>query len=162
VNPTIFLICFQLPIRRGPGKMKDGVGCAGCFVATVQFERINGWNRNAPFFAIATVRRGRGDEAKLKKQRPTINECGESEGRAMVKTVHGTVHGKTIALDEDLGVAEGQKVEVQVKIIQPDKKWGEGILRTAGALADDPYWDAIMEEIHQARKVERRPQGELE
>jgi len=80
----------------------------------------------------------------------------------MTKTIHGKVHGKTIELDEDLGVAEGQEVEVQVKIVGPVRKWGEGILRTAGALADDPHWDAIMEEIHRARKVERRPQGELE
>ena len=47
-------------------------------------------------------------------------------------------------------------------IIQPSKKWGEGILRTAGALADDPYWDAIMEQIHQSRKVERRSQGVID
>jgi len=80
----------------------------------------------------------------------------------MSKIVHGIVHGKTIELDEDLGLAEGQEVEVQVKVIQPNRKWGEGILRTAGALADDPYWDAIMEEIYQARKVKRRPQGALE
>jgi len=80
----------------------------------------------------------------------------------MTKTIHGRVHGKSIELDEDLGMAEGQEVEIQVKVIQPSKKWGEGILRTAGALADDPYWDAIMEEIYQARKVERRPQGALE
>ena len=80
----------------------------------------------------------------------------------MTKTIHGKVHGKIIELDEDLGVADGQEVEVQVKIVQPTKKWGEGILRTAGALADDTEWDAIMEEIYQARKVERRPQGELE
>jgi hypothetical protein len=37
-------------------------------------------------------------------------------------------------LDEDLGVAEGQEVEVQVKIVQPARKWGEGILRSAGAV----------------------------
>ena len=80
----------------------------------------------------------------------------------MVKTVHGIVHGRRIELDEDLGLAEGQEVEVRVKIIQPSRKWGEGILRTAGALADDPHWDAIMAEIHQARKVERRPQMEDE
>lgn len=80
----------------------------------------------------------------------------------MTKIVHGIVHGKTIELDEELGVAEGQEVEVQVTIVQPRKKWGEGILRSAGALADDPYWDAIMEEIHQARKLERRPQLEDE
>ena len=80
----------------------------------------------------------------------------------MTKTVHGTVHGKTIELDEDLGVAEGQEVEVQVRVIPPARKWGEGILRTAGALVDDPYWDAIMEEIHRARKIERRVQVEGE
>ena len=80
----------------------------------------------------------------------------------MTKTLHGKVHGKTIELDEDPGVAEGQEVEVQMKVVPPVKKWGEGILRTAGALADDPEWDAIMEEIHKARKIERRPQGELE
>jgi hypothetical protein len=35
----------------------------------------------------------------------------------MSKTVHGKVHGKTIQLDEDLGVADGQAVELQVKIV---------------------------------------------
>lgn len=35
----------------------------------------------------------------------------------MTRTLHGRVHGKTIELDEDLGVAEGQEVEVQVKIV---------------------------------------------
>ena len=80
----------------------------------------------------------------------------------MTKTIHGKVHGKTIELDEDLGVADGQEVKVQIKVIPPTRKWGEGILRTAGALADDPYWDAIMEEIHMARKIERRPQMEDE
>lgn len=80
----------------------------------------------------------------------------------MTKTIHGTVHGRTIELDEDLGVADGQEVEVQVKLVTPARKWGEGILRTAGALADDPYWDAIMEEVHRARKLERRPQMEDE
>ena len=40
-------------------------------------------------------------------------------GSTLTKTIHGTVHGKTIELDEDLGVAEGQEVEVQVKLIQP-------------------------------------------
>ena len=76
----------------------------------------------------------------------------------MTKTIHGTVHGRTIELDEDLDVAEGQQVEVQVKVPRPTQQWGGGILRTAGALADDPHWDAIMDEIHQARRLERRPQ----
>jgi hypothetical protein len=70
----------------------------------------------------------------------------------MLKTIHGKVHGKTIELDEELGVAEGQEVEVQVRIVQSARKWGDGILRTAGALADDPEWDAIMELVHHERK----------
>ena len=42
----------------------------------------------------------------------------------MSKTLHGKVHGKTIELDEDLGVAEGQDVEVQVKIVPPPNAEG--------------------------------------
>ncbi|HEV3259054.1 MAG TPA: hypothetical protein VG013_19435 [Gemmataceae bacterium] len=74
----------------------------------------------------------------------------------MVKVIHGKVHGKTIELDEDLGLAEGQEVEVQVKALPATRTWGEGLRRSAGALADDPYWDAIMEEIYQARKRDTR------
>ncbi|MHB1422690.1 MAG: hypothetical protein ACYC3I_05735 [Gemmataceae bacterium] len=80
----------------------------------------------------------------------------------MTKVIHGKVHGRTIELTEDLGLAEGQDVEVQVKILPSARKWGEGILRTAGALADDPSWDAIMEEIHRQRKLERSPLPEVE
>jgi hypothetical protein len=82
----------------------------------------------------------------------------------MTKTIHGKVHGKTIELDEDLGVADGQDVEVQVKVITNVARTpGEGFLRTEGALADDNEWDSIMEEIHQARKLERRtPSPDLE
>jgi hypothetical protein len=76
----------------------------------------------------------------------------------MTKTVQGRVRGKFIELDEDPGVAEGQAVEIQMKIMATPRKAGEGFLRTEGALADDEEWDAIMEEIHQARKLERRPQ----
>ena len=46
----------------------------------------------------------------------------------MTKTIHGKIHGKTIELDEDLGMAEGQEVEVQVTIVQPARQWGMGIL----------------------------------
>ena len=80
----------------------------------------------------------------------------------MTKVIHGRIHGRTIELTEDLGLAEGQEVEVQVKIRQPAGKWGEGILRTASALADDPHWDARMEKIHRERKLERRPLPEEE
>ncbi len=80
----------------------------------------------------------------------------------MTRAVHGKIHGKTIELDEDPGLAEGQDVEIILKAARPQRAWGEGILRTAGALVDDPHWDGIMEEIYQDRKRDRRPQMEEE
>ena len=76
----------------------------------------------------------------------------------MTKKLHGTVHGRTIELDEDPGVADGQEVELQIQIAAPARKWGEGILRSAGGWAGHPEMDGIMEEIYQERKLERRPQ----
>jgi hypothetical protein len=34
----------------------------------------------------------------------------------MTKTLRGRVHGRTIELDEAPGVADGQEVEVQMKV----------------------------------------------
>lgn len=77
----------------------------------------------------------------------------------MTKTLHGRVHGRTIQLNEDPGVAEGQEVEIQVIIVvrRPEKS-GDGFRRTEGALADDKEWDGIMEEIYNARKLDRQPE----
>lgn len=77
----------------------------------------------------------------------------------MTKTVHGKVYGKTIELDEHLDISDGQEVVVEVTVISPPlRKLGDGFRRTEGALVDDQEWDGIMEEIHQARKQERRPE----
>ena len=73
----------------------------------------------------------------------------------MTKTVHGVVHGRTIELDEDLGVFEGQEVEVQVKLVTKNGTWGEGIRRSAGGWNDHPEMGAIMDKIQQDRKLER-------
>ena len=56
----------------------------------------------------------------------------------------------------------GRQVEVEVRVVPKPQPWGEGLRRCAGALADDPEWDAIMEEVYQARKLERsaRPEDE--
>ena len=76
----------------------------------------------------------------------------------MTKTTHGKIRGKTIELDEDLGVPEGQEVEITVRMVSTSKatRTGEGLLITEGALADDPYWDDIMEEVHQERNSDSR------
>jgi hypothetical protein len=76
----------------------------------------------------------------------------------MTKVIRGIVHGKTVALEADLELPEGQVVELTIRPIAPPtgRQPGEGFLRTEGALADDTEWDAIMEEIYQARNGERR------
>ena len=61
--------------------------------------------------------------------------------------IHGVVHGKTIELKESPGVPDGQEVEVVVKVVEPSRPWGEGILRSAGAAADVPGVDEAFAEI---------------
>jgi hypothetical protein len=73
----------------------------------------------------------------------------------MSKTIHGKVHGRTIELTEDPGLSDGQEVRVQITALRAARPWGEGVRRTAGALADDPDWDGIMEEIHRERALTR-------
>ena len=72
----------------------------------------------------------------------------------MTKSIHGRIHGKTIELDEDLGIGDGEEVEVIVKPVKAKRPWGEGIKRSAGALAD--FWteedDRILKEIQEDRK----------
>jgi hypothetical protein len=80
----------------------------------------------------------------------------------MTKTIHGKVRGRTIELDEDLGVAEGQEVEVQVIVVASSTEWGEGIRRSAGGWAAYPEMDAILERIHSERKLDRRSVTGLE
>ena len=70
----------------------------------------------------------------------------------MVKTANGIVHGRTIELDQDLGVADGEEVEVVIRTASQAKGAGEGFLRSAGILKDDTEWDQIMEEIYRSRK----------
>jgi hypothetical protein len=76
----------------------------------------------------------------------------------MTRTLRGVIHGRTVELTEDLGVADGQQVEITIKTVASPKPWGEGLRRCAGAFAAD--WteedDRIMEEIHQERKRETR------
>jgi hypothetical protein len=76
----------------------------------------------------------------------------------MTRTLLGVIHGRTVELAEDLGVADGQQVEITIKTVASPKRWGEGLRRCAGAFAAD--WteddDRIMEEIHQERKRDTR------
>jgi hypothetical protein len=66
---------------------------------------------------------------------------------------HGVVFGKNIALEESLGIPDGQEVEVVVKVLDPSKPWGEGIKSSAGVAADIPGVDEVFEEIQRCRKT---------
>lgn len=79
----------------------------------------------------------------------------------MSQLVYGIVHGKTIELKEGLDMPDGQEVEVLVKPIpRKAERWGEGLRRCAGALANE--WseedDRILEAIYQERKRDTRPE----
>jgi hypothetical protein len=87
--------------------------------------------------------------------------CLKTREKIMTKIVYGIVHGKTIELDQELGLADGEQVEVAIQITGATydaEPWGEGVRRCAGALADE--WtaedDRILEEIHQDRKRDTR------
>ena len=71
----------------------------------------------------------------------------------MTKTIHGKVHGKIIELDENLGVADGQDLEV--KVVSSTTTWGESLRRCAGALADITGLDEDLEQILRERKTDR-------
>jgi len=72
--------------------------------------------------------------------------------------LRGVIHGKTIELDQEPGLPDGQSVSVTVQPL-PAKRLppGEGIRRSAGAWADDAEeLDRFMEWNRQQRKVGRR------
>jgi hypothetical protein len=55
----------------------------------------------------------------------------------MTKTLHGKIRGRTIELDEDPGLAEGQEVEIQMKVAeQPQAAMSPGLARIYAVLAE--------------------------
>jgi len=72
----------------------------------------------------------------------------------------GTVHGKTIELEQESGLPEGQVVSVTVQPLSPEALRmppGEGIRRSAGGWAEDAEeLDEYLELVRQQRKVSRR------
>lgn len=75
-------------------------------------------------------------------------------------TLKGVVHGKTIELEHDPGLPDGQEVSVTVQApCQTGRELapGEGLRRSAGAWADDVEGlDRYLEWNRQQRKTARR------
>jgi hypothetical protein len=79
--------------------------------------------------------------------------------------MHGKVRGKTIELDEDPGLPDGQEVRVTVEPLPSfsggQLPRGEGLRRAFGAWAGDADGlDKFLEWNRQQRKVGRRSLGE--
>jgi len=72
----------------------------------------------------------------------------------------GVIHGRTIELEQEPGLPDGQSVAVTVHPFVEHGRLppGEGIRRSAGAWADDPEGlDAFLEQLRQARQQDRPP-----
>lgn len=67
------------------------------------------------------------------------------------KTLRGIVEGNTIHLLQDPGL-DGYRVEVEIRPIASREERIEALKRIAGSMADDPEFDAILEEIQRDRK----------
>jgi hypothetical protein len=64
----------------------------------------------------------------------------------------GVVHGRTIELTSDPGIADGQQVEVVVRAVSPAKSVGDSFRESAGAIAGDPDAQRDLDEILRLRK----------
>ena len=94
-----------------------------------------------PFSAI------HGADSQIAKRRNT-----------MTQVMHGIVHGKIIELTQEIGVPDGQKVEVVIRplsALPTSEPWGEGLRRSAGSLAGISGLDEDMEQILRERKTAR-------
>jgi hypothetical protein len=65
----------------------------------------------------------------------------------------GIVRGKTIELERDAGLPDGQEVSV---VLRPKLPPGEGLRRAFGSWADDPDGvDRFVEETYRLRLLDR-------
>lgn len=77
-------------------------------------------------------------------------------------THRGIVHGRMVEFSSDIGLPEGQVVEVTLQPVTDSERLpaGEGIRRAAGAWADDAEGlEEFLEWNRQQRKISRRNPG---
>jgi hypothetical protein len=72
----------------------------------------------------------------------------------MPEVVRGVIHGKTIELLADPGIADGRRVEITIRSIAQQDDRTDAIVRTAGSMANDPEFEAVMEEVRRYRNRE--------
>lgn len=75
--------------------------------------------------------------------------------------IRGVIHGKTIQLEDESGLPDGQEVRVIVLPTEsePPTSRIEYLRRSAGAWADDPKWvDEFLEWNRNQRDQDKRPE----
>lgn len=77
----------------------------------------------------------------------------------MGKVLHGRIHGRSIALDEDPKMAEGTPV---IADVSPEPAHSEDISDLCGAWRDDPTIPSLFEEIQAAREADQGREVGLE
>jgi hypothetical protein len=70
----------------------------------------------------------------------------------MADVVPGVIHGKTIELEHDPGLADGAAVEVTIRRLPDLDAQRAAILRTAGAWANDVEMQAALADVERARR----------
>lgn len=77
-------------------------------------------------------------------------------GEDAMKTIRGVIRGKTIELEQETGLCNGQAVAVSLQPVAEALPAGEGIRRSAGAWGDSAEeLDAFLEWNRQQRKATR-------
>lgn len=73
----------------------------------------------------------------------------------MIQKTHGTIHGRTIQIADDLGLPDGEQVVLTIAQVESNMQpaWGEGIKRCAGAAANIPEFDAAFEQVSRDRQA---------
>lgn len=75
----------------------------------------------------------------------------------MTKTLFGVIHGKTIELKNDPGLADGEPVRVVIESAVPRPSHGTGALPRAVEQAGDPVWTEETDRIFDELDRERHP-----
>ena len=78
---------------------------------------------------------------------------------AVLSTLRGVIHGKTIELAEEAGLPDGQEVAVSLRPVEPGQPplpAGEGLRRAFGGWAEDAEeLDQFLAWNRQQRKINR-------
>jgi hypothetical protein len=69
----------------------------------------------------------------------------------VAKIIPGIVRGNSIEFLEPHGLAEGEKILLEVRM-HDESNGANGIIIGSGETVDGPFWDEVLDEFYQRRK----------